>query len=58
VHGNPTGRWTWWKEDGHVVQSADLSHSDGIAVENMPGAPDTSLSPHTSMPALGRPARR
>jgi uncharacterized protein len=31
--GTPTGRWTWWKEDGKVAQSADLSLSDGVAIE-------------------------
>jgi len=38
--GNPTGRWTWWKEDGKVAQSADLSQSEGVAIE-MPKLPDT-----------------
>jgi antitoxin component YwqK of YwqJK toxin-antitoxin module len=38
--GNPTGRWTWWKEDGKVAQSADLSQSEGVAIET-PAVPDT-----------------
>lgn len=33
ANGNPTGRWTWWHEDGRVVQSADLSHSEGVVIE-------------------------
>lgn len=41
--GNPTGRWTWWKEDGKVAQSADLSQSEGVAIE-MPTVPDLKKS--------------
>ena len=37
AHGNPTGRWTWWKEDGRVAQSADLSHSEGVVIDTPKG---------------------
>lgn len=48
--GNPTGRWTWWKEDGKVAQSADLSQSEGVAIE-MPQLPDTNRpSPQAKKP--------
>ncbi len=53
AHGNPTGRWTWWHEDGRVVQSADLSHSEGVVIETprqleplaVPAAPAPSKTP-------------
>ena len=43
------------KEDGRVVQSADLSHSDGVVIENNPdGVP----VPRTSSPTTGKPLKR
>ena len=49
ANGTPTGRWTWWKEDGQVAQSADLSNSEGIAID-MPRTLDPDAAPRPSNP--------
>lgn len=56
--GVPAARWTWWKEDGKVVQSADLTHSEGIVIDSTPTLEGKPPVPRTSMPTLGRPTVR
>jgi hypothetical protein len=55
--GNPTGRWTWWKEDGKVAQSADLSHSEGVVIQELPGERPNVL-PQVKRPVQRQPVRR
>ena len=55
--GNPTGRWTWWKEDGKVAQSADLSHSEGVVVQQLPGE-KPSIKSQVKKPTSKQPVRR
>ena len=58
AHGNPTGRWTWWKEDGKVAQSADLSQSEGVVVD-MPRIPaPTPPAARLSQPPQRQPIKR
>jgi antitoxin component YwqK of YwqJK toxin-antitoxin module len=55
--GNPTGRWTWWKEDGKVAQSADLSHSEGVVIQELPSERPNVL-PQVKRPSPRPPVRR
>ncbi len=56
ANGTPAGRWTWWKEDGQVAQSADLSNSEGIAIE-MPRTLEPDAAPRMSKPPVRQPQR-
>jgi antitoxin component YwqK of YwqJK toxin-antitoxin module len=59
VNGNPTGRWTWWKEDGKVAQSADLSHSEGVVIDEPPQQLDKpNVLPHVRQTNPRQPVRR
>jgi len=56
ARGNPMGRWTWWGEDGRVAQSADLSNSEGVVIQQLPRKP--AVLPQVRKPTPRKGVRR